>query len=38
MDRQEYWSTVKSIAQELSISIQEAREVVRGIYNRGDTR
>jgi len=38
MDRQEYWNTVKSVAQELNISIQEAREVVRGIYNRGDIR
>ncbi len=36
MERKEYWSTVKSIAQELSISVQEAREVVRGIYNGGN--
>jgi len=36
MDRQEYWSTVKSIAEELRISVQEAREVVRGIYNGGN--
>ena len=36
MTRDEYWSVVRSIAQELDISVQEAREVVRLIRQQGE--
>ena len=31
MERSEYWAVVKCIAKELGISVEEAREVMRGI-------
>lgn len=36
MTRHEYWSVVREIAKELGISVQEAREVVRLIRQRGE--